>query len=67
MTIGRKVDYWRLWWEHQTNDEYWQSFRHRPELVNVPIFQQGAWFDPYSGSHLRSVRRRSLPASRTAS
>ncbi len=54
VTIGRKVDYWRLWWEHQTNDEYWQSFRHRPELVNVPIFQQGAWFDPYSGSHLRS-------------
>ena len=57
VTIGRKVDYWRLWWEHQMNDEYWQSFRHRPELVNVPIFQQGAWFDPYSGSHLRSVRR----------
>ncbi len=53
VTIGRKVDYWRLWWEHQTNDEYWQSFRHRPELVNVPIFQQGAWFDPYSGSHMR--------------
>ena len=54
MTIGRKVDYWRLWWEHQENDEYWHQFRHRPELVTVPIFQQGAWFDPYSGSHLRS-------------
>ena len=36
------------------NDEYWQGFRHRPEKVQVPIFQQGAWFDPYSGSHLRS-------------
>jgi putative CocE/NonD family hydrolase len=54
VTIGRKVDYWRLWWEHQENDEYWHSFKHRPELVNVPIFQQGGWFDPYSGSHLRS-------------
>ncbi len=54
VTIGRKVDYWRLWWEHQTNDEYWQAFRHRPEKVTVPIFQQGGWFDPYSGSHLRS-------------
>ena len=54
MTIGRKVDYWRLWWEHQVNDEYWQQFRHRPEKVDVPIFQQGGWFDPYSGSHLRS-------------
>ncbi len=54
VTIGRKVDYWRLWWEHQVNDEYWQSFRHRPEKVDVPIFQQGGWFDPYSGSHMRS-------------
>ena len=54
VTIGRRVDYWRLWWEHQVNDEYWQGFRHRPELVQVPIFQQGGWFDPYSGSHLRS-------------
>ena len=54
--IGRKVDYWRLWWEHQVNDDYWQQFRHRPEKVDVPIFQQGGWFDPYSGSHLRVVR-----------
>lgn len=54
VTIGREVDYWRLWWEHQTNDAYWQAFRHRPEQVSVPIFQQGGWFDPYSGSHLRS-------------
>jgi uncharacterized protein len=54
VTIGRKVDYWRLWWEHQSNDEYWHAFKHRPELVTVPIFQQGGWFDPYSGSHLRS-------------
>ena len=54
VTIGRKVDYWRLWWEHQVNDEYWQQFRTRPDLVDVPIFQQGGWFDPYSGSHLRS-------------
>jgi putative CocE/NonD family hydrolase len=54
VTIGRKVSYWRLWWEHQTNDDYWHQFLHRPEQVNVPIFQQGGWFDPYSGSHLRS-------------
>ena len=54
VTIGRKVDFWREWWEHQENDAYWQQFRHRPESVTVPIFQQGGWFDPYSGSHLRS-------------
>jgi uncharacterized protein len=54
VTIGRKVDYWRLWWDHQTNDDYWHQFRHRPERVEVPIFQQGGWFDPYSGSHLRT-------------
>jgi putative CocE/NonD family hydrolase len=54
VAIGRKVGYWREWWEHQTNDDYWHQFRHRPEAVTVPIFQQGGWFDPYSGSHLRS-------------
>jgi uncharacterized protein len=54
VAIGRKVDYWREWWEHQTNDDYWHQFHHRPETVTVPIFQQGGWFDPYSGSHLRS-------------
>jgi putative CocE/NonD family hydrolase len=54
VAIGRKVDYWRDWWAHQENDEYWQQFRHRPERVIVPIFQQGGWFDPYAGSHLRS-------------
>jgi putative CocE/NonD family hydrolase len=53
VTIGRKVDYWRTWWEHQENDSYWQQFRHRPEKLDVPIFQQGGWFDPYCGSHLR--------------
>jgi uncharacterized protein len=53
VVIGRKVDYWRDWWEHQTNDEWWQRFHHRPERLEVPIFQQGGWFDPYSGSHLR--------------
>jgi uncharacterized protein len=54
VAIGRKVDFWREWWEHQENDAYWQQFHHRPDTVNVPIFQQGGWFDPYSGSHLRS-------------
>jgi len=52
--IGRRVDYWRDWWEHQSNDEFWHQFRHRPDDLQVPIFQQGGWFDPYSGSHLRS-------------
>ncbi len=54
VAIGRRVSYWREWWDHQVNDGYWQQFRHRPEKVTVPIFQQGGWFDPYSGSHLRS-------------
>ena len=54
VAIGRRVDYWREWWAHQTNDDYWRRFRHRPEAVTVPIFQQGGWFDPYSGSHLRT-------------
>jgi putative CocE/NonD family hydrolase len=55
--IGRRVDYWRDWWEHQENDDWWHRFHHRPDEVEVPIFQQGGWFDPYSGSHLRSFAR----------
>ncbi len=53
VAIGRKVGFWREWWEHQENDAYWHQFHHRPDTVTVPIFQQGGWFDPYSGSHLR--------------
>jgi len=52
--IGRRVDYWRDWWEHQTNDAWWHRFHHRPDELQVPIFQQGGWFDPYCGSHLRT-------------
>jgi putative CocE/NonD family hydrolase len=55
--IGRRVDYWRDWWEHQTNDEWWHQFHHRPDEVEVPIFQQGGWFDPYCGSHLRKFAK----------
>ena len=33
VAIGRKVGYWREWWEHQENDEYWHQFHHRPETV----------------------------------
>jgi putative CocE/NonD family hydrolase len=55
--IGRRVEYWRDWWEHQENDEWWHRFHHRPEAVEVPIFQQGGWFDPYSGSHLRTFAK----------
>jgi uncharacterized protein len=55
--IGRRVDYWRDWWKHQENDEWWHQFHHRPEKLDVPIFQQGGWFDPYSGSHLRKFAK----------
>ena len=34
--------------------EYWHRSSTSPSKVTVPIFQQGGWFDPYSGSHLRS-------------
>ena len=65
VTIGRKVDYWRHWWEHQENDEYWHRFKRQPDKVTVPIFQQGGWFDPYRA---RTCARspRSATASRTA-
>ena len=52
--IGRKVDYWRDWWEHQDERRVVASVPPPPRDGEVPIFQQGGWFDPYSGSHLRS-------------
>jgi putative CocE/NonD family hydrolase len=54
-SIGRRVSYWRDWLEHQTNDDYWHAVSHRGRyhLVNVPLFQQGGWFDPYTQCLLR--------------
>ena len=64
VVIGRKVGYWREWWEHQENDDYWHQFHHRPETVTVPIFQQGGWFDP-TRARTCARSRRSATASRT--
>ena len=49
VTIGRKVDYWRTWWEHQTNDDYWHQFRHRPEQVRRADLPAGRLVRPVLG------------------
>jgi putative CocE/NonD family hydrolase len=40
---------------HQTYDDYWRSIDHTHiyEHVDVPMLQQGGWFDAYPGSMMR--------------
>jgi putative CocE/NonD family hydrolase len=53
--IGRPVETWKNWMRHQTYDDYWRSVDHRLiyEHVDVPMLQQGGWFDAYPGSTMR--------------
>lgn len=53
--IGRPIETWQNWMNHQNYDEYWRSVDHRHiyEHVDVPMFQQGGWFDAYPGSTMR--------------
>ena len=66
VTIGRKVDYWRLWWEHQENDEYWHQFQHRPEHGEGADLPAGRLVRPVLGLAPALVRGDRRPASRTA-
>lgn len=53
--IGRKIPFWREWLEHPVRDDYWRPLRvtDRYGDVTAPAFQQGGWYDAYSGSALR--------------
>ena len=67
VTIGRKVDYWRLWWEHQVNDEYWQSVPPPAREGRRPDLPAGRLVRPVFGLAPALVRRDRRPACRTAS
>ena len=54
--IGREVTCWRDWLAHPTDDGYWQSIRHRPEAMTVPVFQQCGWYDAYPGATMRTFQ-----------
>jgi putative CocE/NonD family hydrolase len=53
--LGHKVPFWRDWLEHPTYDDFWHALspRHTYGQIDVPIFQQGGWYDPYAGGIFR--------------
>lgn len=53
--LGRPIETWKNWMRHQTYDDYWRSVDHREiyQHVDVPMLQQGGWFDAYPGSTMR--------------
>jgi len=54
--IGREVTCWRDWLARPLDDGYWQSIRHRPEAMTVPVFQQCGWYDAYPGATMRTFQ-----------
>lgn len=56
--LGRPIETWKNWMRHQTYDDYWRSVDHTfiYEHVDVPMLQQGGWFDAYPGSMMRQWR-----------
>jgi len=55
VALGRPIETWKNWMRHQDYDDYWRSVDHRYiyEHVDVPMLQQGGWFDAYPGSMMR--------------
>ena len=58
-TIGREVPWYRDWCAHTTYDDYWKALNTEDKLceIDVPIVQQGAWYDPYTASTLRTFSK----------
>ena len=53
--IGRPIPFFRDWLEHEVYDDYWRAVNTEEVLheIDVPICQQGAWFDPYTAAMFR--------------
>lgn len=53
--IGREIPYFRDWLRHPTYDDYWRALNIEERLgeIDVPVYQQGGWFDPYVGPMFR--------------
>jgi putative CocE/NonD family hydrolase len=55
VAIGRKIQFYRDWLEHEFYDDYWRAINTEEKLdqIAVPVCQQGAWYDPYTASKFR--------------
>ncbi len=55
VVIGRKVPFYRDWLEHDLYDDYWRAINTEEKLdqIDVPVYQQAAWYDPYTEAMLR--------------
>jgi len=53
--IGKRIPWWRDWLEHPTNDAYWRAINwgNKLDRIDVPVFQQSGWYDPYATAALR--------------
>jgi uncharacterized protein len=54
--VGHEIRYYRDWLRHGVFDEYWRSLNTagRHSRIEVPVFQQCGWFDPYVDSTFRN-------------
>ncbi len=53
--LGRPIGFWRDWFEHVDDDEYWRAINTHDKVdqIDVPVCQQGAWYDPYVAATFR--------------
>ena len=53
--IGREIPFYRDWFQHCTYDDYWRAINTEEKLheIDVPVYQQAAWYDPYTASEFR--------------
>jgi putative CocE/NonD family hydrolase len=53
--IGRPIPFYRDWCEHVVDDAYWRAINTEDRLdqIDVPVYQQAAWYDPYTASAFR--------------
>jgi uncharacterized protein len=53
--IGREIPFYREWCAHTVYDDFWRAIDTEQHLdqIDVPAYQQAAWYDPYTASHMR--------------
>ncbi len=55
VATGRQIPYFRDWLQHAEYDAYWSALNteERLDQIDVPIYQQGGWYDAYTASMFR--------------